>query len=278
MTPQPEPRRFRAFVIRWSVFLVGLWVVAVLGMKWFENALVYHPAPSTDWADPGEPPPEDVWLTLDDGTPIHAWYFAHENATGAVLLSHGNGGNLSHRGRLARELARQLGKSVLLYDYPGYGKSGGSPTEAGCYAAGEAGFRWLTQKGFPARNVLLFGESLGGGVAVELASRHDHAALVLVFTFTSLPDAAKFHKPWVPCITLMSNRFDNAAKIGNCRRPVFIAHGTQDGIIPIEQGEALYSAANAPKEFFRMDGIGHNMSGIREELFTALKRFLATNE
>lgn len=277
MTPLPPPRRVRAFVVRWTAFLVGLWVVAVLGMKWFENALVFRPAPATDWADPGEPPPDDVWLALDDGTPVHGWYFPHESATGAVLLSHGNGGNLSHRGRLARELGRQLGKAVLSYDYPGYGKSGGSPTEAGCYAAGEAGFRWLVQKGFPARNVLLVGESLGGGVAVELATRHDHAALVLAFTFTSLPEAAKHHKPWVPCVTLMSNRFDSRAKIGACTRPVFIAHGTEDRIVPFEQGEALYAAAHAPKAFFRMDGVGHGF-GQPAEFFTRLKAFLAANE
>src|SRR5262249_20051937 len=158
------------------------------------------------------------------------------------------GGNLSHRGALMAALRSHLGRSVLAYDYPGYGKSDGEPTEPGCYAAGEAAYRWLTdERKVPANRILLLGESLGGGVAVELASRFDHEALVLVFSFTSLPAAARCHYPWLPCGLLMSNRYDNLSKIGRCHRPVFITHGTADEIVPFRQGEELFAAANEPK-------------------------------
>jgi fermentation-respiration switch protein FrsA (DUF1100 family) len=173
-----------------------------------------------------------------------------------------------------RNLHRHLGRSVLAYDYPGYGQSDGRPTEAGCYLAGEAAYRWLTdERKVPAGRVVLLGESLGGGVATELATRHDHEALVLVFTFTSFPAAAKCHYPWVPCGLLMANRFDNLAKIGRVRRPVFITHGTADEIVPYRQGEELFAAANEPKRFLPLDGVTHNVD-LDERFYAELRRFL----
>jgi hypothetical protein len=111
-------------------------------------------------------------------------------------------------------------------------------------------------------------------VAVEQATRHDHAAHVLVYTFTSMPAAAKSHYPWAPCHTLMANRFDNLAKIGRCGRPVMVAHGTADEVIPFEQGERLYEAAPGPKRFVRLEGAGHGTPG-GEQFFAAFREFLA---
>ena len=122
----------------------------------------------------------------------------------------------------------------------------------------------------------MLGESLGGGTAVELATRHDHRALVLVFTFTTLPATAKFHYPWLPVNTLMRTRFDNLAKIGKCKRPVFIAHGTADSVVPFAQGEALYAAANTPKEFLGIEGADHDLNVIGPLLCSPLAKFLRT--
>ncbi len=279
MTAPPRPplrKRIRRVVLRWVVILLALWVVVLLVMLALENSLVYHPTSAAEnWAAPVNPRTQDVWLASADGTKLHAWWLPHESETGAVLVTHGNGGNVSHRGRLAAELHDLLGRSVLLVEYPGYGKSEGKPSEEGCYAAGEAAFTWLTgDRKVPASEIVLLGESLGGGVAVELATRHDHRALVLLFTFTSLPDAAKYHYPWLPTRTLMSNRFDNRSKIGSCRRPVFVAHGTADRIIPFSQGEELIRAANEPKRFLRLEGHDHN-DPLPGEFTRAVRDFLA---
>jgi uncharacterized protein len=242
-----------------------------------ERSLVFQPSRAAEaWEAPIAPGTQDVEVATDDGCPIHMWWLPPANpAAGAILVAHGNGGNLSHRGQLASDLYRATGAGVLLFDYPGYGRCGGKPTEPGCYAAGEAALRWLTEKAnVPANRIVLFGESLGGGVAVELATRHDHRALVLVYTFTSLPAAAKYHYPWLPVFTLMRSRFDNLAKIGRCHRPIFIAHGAADRVVPFAHSEALFAAANEPKELLRLEGADH---GLEEspEFCPALARFLA---
>ncbi len=231
----------------------------VLVLLFLENWLVYHPAHSGEgWA----PPPagavmEDVWVQTGDGERIHGLWFPQPNADGALLYCHGNAGNVNHRVGASLWLARCLGKSVLVFDYPGFGRSDGRPTEAGCYAAGEAAFDWLAAK-VPAERIVLFGKSLGGGVAVELAIRRPHHALVLAKTFTSIPDVGASQFPWLPARWLMRNRFDNLAKIARCSRPIFITHGDADALIPFRQGEELFAAAPEPKRFHRIVGGAHD--------------------
>jgi fermentation-respiration switch protein FrsA (DUF1100 family) len=148
---------------------------------------------------------------------------------------------------------------VLIFDYPGYGKSEGSPTEAGCYSAATAAFDWLTDtQHIPANRIILFGESLGGGVATEMAMRRQHRAMVLKSTFTSVPNMARTSWLTSSSAPLVRNQFDNLAKIGRCPSPVYIAHGDLDQMIPLSQGEQLYQAAPSPKRFVLLKGLGHN--------------------
>jgi fermentation-respiration switch protein FrsA (DUF1100 family) len=245
-------------VSRLAVVYLGVVVVF-----WFlERRLVFHPNSAQEsWLKPEDPRTEDVSFAAGDGETIHGWWLPPETPRhGAVLLAHGNGGNVTHRGKVAAELRRVLGAGVLLFDYPGYGKSTGTPTEEGCYAAAEAAYRWLTdERKIRGDRVVLCGESLGGGPAVELATRHEHRALVLVFTFTSLPAAAKYHFPFLPTDTFMRTRFDNLSKIGRCPRPVFLVHGTADRTVPFAHSEQLFAAANEPKMLLPLDGQGHNL-------------------
>lgn len=251
--------------------------VGIVFVFWLlERTLVFRPSSADEsWRSPVDSATRDVEMLSSDGTRLHGWWLpGPEPAAGAFLVAHGNGGNLSHRGRLAADLRRTTRAGVLLFDYPGYGKSEGRPTEEGCYAAGEAAFEWLTDKErIPSRNIVLMGESLGGGTAVELATRHDHRALVLIFTFTSLPAAAKAHFAFLPTRQMMRTRFDNLSKIGRCHRPVFIAHGPQDDVVPFSHGEELFAAANPPKEFLRLDGFGHDLD-LGDTLCLPLARFL----
>jgi fermentation-respiration switch protein FrsA (DUF1100 family) len=279
VTEQPRTRcqRVRRFLLRRLIAYPLLYVGVVLVLLALEKSLVFYPAsPAESWETPVDPRTQDVWFTDAIGAKLHGWWLPPNNpGAGAVLVAHGNGGNVSGRGALAWNLHRTLDAGVLLFDYPGYGKSEGKPDEAGCYSSGDAAFKWLTEVAkIPSNQIVLLGESLGGGTAVELATRHEHRALVLVFTFTSLPAAAKFHYPWLPTQWLMRTRFDNLAKIKQCPRPVFIAHGTADEVIPFHHGETLFAAANEPKEFFPMGGATHNIL-LGDDFYAALARFLA---
>jgi hypothetical protein len=258
------------------MILGGSYLGVVLVLLLLENALVFRPTKAAeDWQTPPSPEVQDVDLKAQDGNAIHAWWWPVPGARGALLYCHGNAGNLSHRGPGLADLRERLGEAVLIFDYPGYGKSSGRPNEQSCYRAAEAAYDWLvkTQKIDP-ENIILYGGSLGGGVAVELASKRKHRALVLVSTFTSAPDVAQNLYPWLPVRWLMRNRFDSLSKIGQCRKPVFITHGTADALIPFALGKRLFEAANEPKMFFQVDGGDHN-SALPAACYDKLRDFLA---
>src|SRR5262249_44826304 len=151
--------------------------------------------------------------------------------------------------------------------------SEGEPSEAGCYQSADVAYDWLVQQGVAPERVLLFGDSLGGAVAVDLASRRDHRALLLHRTFTTLPDVRASVYPLLPVTWLMRNRFDSVGKIAHCTRPVLVAHGTEDRLIPIEIGRRLYQAVSSPKEFVPLAGRGHD-DDLSEEFLAAARAFL----
>lgn len=265
-------RRLMKFGLTAVFCYLGLLIVLLL----IENSFLYHPYTAHDsWKEPPSPHVQDIELHDDAGTRLHAWWYPREGAQGALLYCHGNAGNLSHRGGMVVGLGTALGVSVLIFDYPGFGRSEGKPSERGCYAAGDAAYDWLSERVKPA-NIILFGKSLGGGVAVELAQRRPHRALILSKTFTSVPDIAQEKFPFLPCHWLVRNRFENINKIGKCTRPVFIAHGDCDSLIPCAHGEKLFAAANEPKQFLYMPGCDHN-DPFSSDFLPKLRQFLETH-
>ncbi len=263
--------------LRSALYLLLGYAGLVLMLLLLENSLLFHP--SHDWVSPPVPEIEDVQLACADGTRVHAWFLPAKDSDSVLLYCHGNAGNLSHRGPSIVRMRGLLNASVLIIDYPGYGKSEGKPSEHGCYQAADAAYAFLTDtKKFAPKKILLYGGSLGGGVATDLASRKEHRALILVKTFTSAPDVACDIYWWlpVPIHVLMRNRFDNITKIKACKRPLFIAHGTADEVIPFAHGERLFAAANEPKRFLPLPGDGHN-DPLPEEFFTSLREFLQKN-
>jgi fermentation-respiration switch protein FrsA (DUF1100 family) len=275
-TCDQKPRTWQRRLMRWFFVVLAGYLGAIVVLMLLENWLVYKPAGPGDWQLPPNSLVEDIYLTSADGTTIHGWWYPRPGSSGAVVYFHGNAGNLSWRGNSLAVLHDQLGESVLIVDYPGYGKSGGSPSEAGCYAAADAAYDWLTKtQKISSENVLIYGASLGGSVAVDLASRKPHRALILVKTFTSLPDVGQAVCPYLPIHWLMRNRFDSLSKLERCKQPIFIAHGDADRLVPFCHGERLYQSARAPKHFLRLPGADHN-DRLPAELFVELKKFLAT--
>jgi len=256
--------------------LIALIISMLLaGCQSVENSLVYHPTPTDAIAESPPPPIQDIELQLGDGTKIHARWAPHPTSHDAVIFCHGNGGNIEGWGRTAREIYQQMQASVLIFDYPGYGRSGGKTSEAGCYAAAEAAYGWLTEAAkLPPQRILLWGESLGGAVAVELATRASHRSLVLVRTFTSLPEVADDQLPLLPCSSLMTNRFNSLERIGQCKAPVFIASAEKDRLMQLRHGQRLYAACTAPAELCILRGLEHN-DPLPIGFYNSLRAFLA---
>jgi fermentation-respiration switch protein FrsA (DUF1100 family) len=200
---------------------------------------------------------EDIQLQTSDGISLHGWYIPALQPRGAVLFLHGNAGNISHRLDSVLMFHR-LGYSTLIFDYRGYGNSGGSPSEEGTYRDAEAAWRFLTvQQHIPSCRIVLFGESLGGAVAAWLAARQKPGALVIASGFTSVPDLGQQLYPFLPVRWLARICYDTRVYLRAVSAPVLVAHSPDDEIIPFEHGRALFAAANPPKQFLELAG-GHN--------------------
>src|SRR5262245_15452315 len=207
-------RRFLRLVAVAAYTYVGVLVVLLA----LENYFLFPRSTAVGWV---EPPRhlrmQDVDLTSADGTALHAWWCVPPGwtpARGAVLFSHGNGGNVSHRASTIDGWRKELGRAVLCYDYPGYGRSAGAPSEAGCYAACEAAYQWLVEKQqVPPAEIVLVGESLGGAMSIELATHHECRMIVTCSTFTSFPDMAQKSLPWFHARWVVGNNLDHLATI-----------------------------------------------------------------
>ena len=205
---------------------------------------------------------DDVYLTASDGTQIHAWYVPGESRT-TLLWLHGNAGNISHRVDNIAVLNRLTGLSVLIIDYRGYGLSEGSPSEQGLYSDAEAGFKYLVSEvGLnPVEDIVLFGRSLGVGVAAEMASRHPVRCVIFESGFTSVMGMAKKTRPdWLAYLLtpLIDARYDTLSKLGLIESPLMIVHGEQDDIVPFTMARELYEAAREPKRLHAVRGAMHN--------------------
>lgn len=219
---------------------------------------------------------EDHWFTATDGVRLHGWLLRADPTSPALVVSHGNAGNISHRLELIRQLHR-FGCTVFIYDYRGYGRSEGSPSEEGLYLDGAAAFDYLaTLDGIDSKRVVLFGQSLGGAVAVDVAAKRRPAALILEATFSSARDVAAELYSFLPARFLLHSKFDSESKIRTISVPLLMLHGSVDSIIPISLGRKLFNAAKPPKQFFEIPGASHNDLSLvgGERYFRMIREFL----
>lgn len=200
---------------------------------------------------------EEVTLTTCDGVKLNGWYIPAPKAKFTVLFLHGNGGNIMHR-LDSIQLFYSLGLNCFIFDYQGYGKSTGKPTEQGTYLDATAAYEWLTkEKEIKPRDIVIFGRSLGGSIATELASKVEAGSLVLESTFTSYVAMGKKFYWYMPVKWFARYQYNTLEYIKDVKCPVMIIHSPDDEIIPFEFGRQLYIAANEPKKFVEISG-GHN--------------------
>jgi fermentation-respiration switch protein FrsA (DUF1100 family) len=221
------------------------------------NQFIYYPEP--EWAAKPEwlgLQAEEVHLLAEDGVAIHSWFFPNPAPCGTLLFCHGNAGNASHRLENVRLLV-QSGFQVLLFDYRGYGHSGGQPSEEGLYRDAQAAWAHLVGRSDTAGAPrIIFGRSLGGAVAVDLATHVKADGLIIESTFTSIRTLARlmFSLP-MPELPV---KYDSLAKIGRLAMPLLAIHGQRDELIPYSDGRRLFDAAPEPKSWYSIAGAGHN--------------------
>ena len=203
-------------------------------------------------------PYEDVSLTTADGTELHGWYIPRPGAERVLLFLHGNAGNISHRGDSVA-IFRRLDLNVFIFDYRGYGRSGGTPTETGLYQDAAAAWRYLVgTRGVPADNIVIFGRSLGGAVAAQLAAQVQPAALILESSLSSARDFAQAVFPLLSRVVVVRYDFDTVARLAQVRCPVLVLHSPADEIMPYHLGEKVYRSAHEPKRFVALRGDHNN--------------------
>lgn len=246
---------------------LGIYIALIVLGYCFQERLIFQTTREL-YRDPShyQWPFEEVLLPVGEHV-THGWFLPLTKPRGAVLFSHGNAGNIADRLE-SIGLLRSLGFSVLAYDYGGYGKSTGKPSEQRCYADIEAMWRYLTQaRAIPPEKIVLFGRSLGGGATAHLAARVKPAAVVLESTFTSMPEAAHAAFPWFPAKWIVRHQFPNAENVKKISAPLLIVHSRQDDVIPFRHGETLFRNTNEPKTFLEISGVHNNGFVTSETLY-----------
>jgi pimeloyl-ACP methyl ester carboxylesterase len=257
------------------IYLPVVVVIFFFVLRRLEFMATYNPEPYTpgpNWALP--PNGEDVWVKVTNGERVHGWFLRakEQPPVATVLHCHGNGGNLSSVVWVAQELTKR-GFDTMIFDYRGYGRSDGRlRDEWGLYADAEAVYNHLVrERGVNAEKLALYGQSLGTTAAIDLASRLPCAALVVESGLSSASDMGAVSFPWLPRLLhfLAKNRFESARKMAGVKCPALIAHGTNDAVIPVDQGRKLYEMAPDPKHLVIVEGGDHFLFGSAGEKFVS---------
>ena len=245
--------------------------VLILGLAlwWLQPRMLFFPfeslsATPVDWGLDYE----DVRFFAEDGVELHGWLISaptrRSTSPDTLLFFHGNAGNISHR-RESIAIFTALGLDVLIIDYRGYGRSDGSPSEQGLYADAAAAWTWLTRtRAIPAEKIVIFGRSLGGALATQLAARTQPAALIVESSFDRLQSLAETHYPLLSHLIPLRYRFASVEHMAAVRCPVLVLHSPDDQVVPYRLGQRLYEAASEPKVFVELHG-DHNQGFLRSQ-------------
>lgn len=241
------------------LFLLLGYAALLSFMYVYQRKLMYHP--STEISAPlfyGLSGFSDLRITSSDGTSLQLWYKPAESGFPTIAYFHGNASHIGDRAGIFQRFA-QAGFGVAALSYRGYGKSEGSPNEQGIYSDARAAMAFLTmQENIPTSRILLYGESLGTGVAVQMATEYDVAMLVLQAPYTSITNRAGEMYRFLPVSLLLQDKFDSLSKIGQVRAPLLVFHGERDNVIPVAHGKALFTASPSLKRAHYFPEIAHN--------------------
>ena len=247
----------RKMSINALILLIVVFVVFYALVRYLEGTVVFFPSHNMTLT-PAQVhlPYEDVYMTTSDGVKINGWFLKNPRGSSTILFAHGNAGTISDR-LMKTKFFYDLGFNVFVFDYRGYGKSEGRPSEKGIYLDALAAYDYLQSRGdVNMAHIVLYGASLGGVVVIDLAGKRPVAALVVDSSLTSAQDMAKVLYPMLPSF-LMTIKFDSITKIKTLTMPKLFIHSPEDRVVPFAMGRRLFEAAPEPKEFLQVHG-GHN--------------------
>jgi hypothetical protein len=266
------------------VSILVAYVLVLALSRIFEARLIFFPnypdRLGGDW-EPRGLGVENVWLTADDGTKLHAWWIPHEAAQFTFLAFHGNAGNVADRA-MVYEFLRDTPANVLALEYRGYGRSEGRPSERGIYRDADAAYLYLVNtKGKDAKTIISFGQSLGTAVAARLAAHHEVGGVVMEAPFPSASRVARKFYWFLPGVgLLLHSQFDTKERLKRINAPILIVHCKQDPVLPFQFGLEVYNAARGPKDFLEINGQCHEEASViaPENYRAALRAFLGNIE
>ena len=253
--------------------VVLAYFIIILFVYFYQRNLLYHPSENNYLNDKITFNYEEIFIETDKKIKLKSWFIKKDlDNFKTILIFHGNAGNLFNRVYKLNEL-NKLDVNILLISWRGFSGNKGKPTEKNLYHDAEEAVKWLNNQGAITKNVILYGESLGTGVATELGTSNAFGGIILESPFTSIANAAKIYYPYLPVNIILKDRYNSIGKIKNITTPILIMHGKKDNIVPQKMGLELYEKANQPKFSYFPENDDHMME-YNDNLLNSIKLFI----
>tara|TARA_B100001057_G_scaffold163452_1_gene164095 strand:- start:399 stop:1217 length:819 start_codon:yes stop_codon:yes gene_type:complete len=265
-------KNFRKALLQLFLIIFFLYFLVLVFLYFYQRNLLYHPDENNYSEDKISVEIKKVKIKTSDNIELLGWFHEKDLKNYKTLLFfHGNAGSLENRIHKLNHF-QDMNINFLIIAWRGFSGNDGKPTEQGLYEDGKSAIKWLLNKGVDEKNLILYGESLGTGVASHLAQKKNYAGVILETPFTSMVDAAKTFYPYIPVSLLLKDKFENHKKIRNINSPILVLHGEIDQIVPFKMGKKIYEIANEPKYSYFTKYDNHMME-YDEKLVLALKSF-----
>jgi fermentation-respiration switch protein FrsA (DUF1100 family) len=253
--------------------VVLAYFIIILFVYFYQRNLLYHPSENNYLNDKITFNYEEIFIETNKKIKLKSWFIKKDlDKFKTILIFHGNAGNLFNRVYKLNEL-NKLDVNILLISWRGFSGNKGKPTEKNLYRDADEAVKWLNNQGVISKNIILYGESLGTGVATELGTSNAFGGIILESPFTSIANAAKIYYPYLPVNIILKDRYDSIGKIKNINTPIFIMHGKMDNIVPQQMGLELFEKANNPKYSYFPEDDDHMMN-YNKQLLNEIKQFI----
>ena len=253
--------------------LIIAYIVLIIFIYFYQRNLLYHPSENNYQNDKIQFNYDEIFIKVNDEIQLKSWIIKKDfKKLKTLVIFHGNAGHLSNRIYKLNELYK-LDINILLISWRGFSGNKGSPTENNLYQDAEASIQWLNKQGVNNNQIILYGESLGTGVAVEIGKENNFNSIILESPFTSIENSAKIYYPYLPVKLLLKDRYDSISKIKMINTPILIMHGKKDDVVPFSMGKELFEKANSPKQSYFTPDDDHMME-FNSSLLKKIKDFI----